>query len=216
MTRRLPTGPAARSAALAAVVAAVVLAAGCGATRPTAAYDNDRYAFSFAYDGARFKPGQLADAALIDAVHQAGDVTPLFSVSYVSASQPPAATASLDGFRVSVFDFPPEARSLGLWRLGDQVVPALMAKVRQALPPGSTVGDPERVEFLGMQGYATSYSVPAGDQTSTGWVAGWARGDYVYELLLQGTAADFAALRPAFEDMLFHFRAGAGPRADLP
>jgi hypothetical protein len=210
-----PTGPAARSAALAAAVV-VVLAAGCGAARPTATYDNDRYAFSFAYDGSRFQPGRLADAALIDAVHRAGDVTPLFSVSYVSAPRPPTAAASPDGFRVSVFDFPPEARSFGLWRLGDQVVPPLMAKVRQALPPGSTVGDPERVEFLGMQGYATSYSVPAGDQTYTGWVAGWARGDYVYELLLQGTTAGFAALRPAFEDVLFHFRAGAGPRADVP
>jgi hypothetical protein len=179
-------------------------------------YRNTACDFSFAYDSSRFVSGTLADESLIQTVNDVIDARPRFVVTFVDQSVTSPDGGSTAGVRVAVFDFPPDAKTLGIWRIGDQLLPQLLPRMRVALGGAQSLGDPVRSEWAGMKGYGLTFSTTTDGVVCKGWVIGWAKGDYVYEILLQAPSEDFDKLKSALTDVLWTFRADAGATPGVP
>jgi hypothetical protein len=197
-----------RLGAFVAALAAVTALSGCGRPLPPATHTDTEYRFALRYDDSMFEKGPLALAPLLDRAHRAAGYEPVVAVSFVESGAPPTTGDGVNGFSIAVFPLPPEVRSLGIWRLGDQVVPSMMENVRAAVPEAA-IADLERVEYRGMKGYGTTLRVQAEGGPYQVWLFVLVRDPFAYEIVMQARETDVERLRSEFADVLWTLRTGA-------
>lgn len=179
--------------------------------RWAARYDDAAHGVSIVYDASELTQGTLALSGHITAAEEAAGGGPVTAVE-ITASAP---GASATGFRVAAFEAPREVTTLGFWRVADQLLDGSLPRVRAAIAPGVTIGEPFRVTVAGLQGYAATIVVGSPEEPATGFGLALSREPFIYEVIVLCRAAD-RRLLDELTQMLVDLRLGSGPRLTTP